>query len=209
MSSPPDESPARVFWGEAMIRSQSSRVSRVRRAGICLVLLGLLSPALANAQDATGPSDPPRNSGSRFSMRASLGMTASPETVNMTLEVPWAADDLVSVGPLFQLGFSDDNVLFASTLQAYLTPRLEGELADWYPYAHMGMGLIYLENDDRAPGRDEEDAAFLFTVGTGIEYSLSDSFTLGTGFLFDVIPGGAVGDRFVFGWQILTFRTEF
>jgi hypothetical protein len=127
----------------------------------------------------------------------------------MTLEVPWAADELVSAGPLFQLGFADDHVLFAATLQAYLTPRLEDSLSDWHPYAHMGMGFIYLENDNRRSGRDDEDVDFLFTVGTGVEYALSDGFYMGTGLLFDIVPTGVVGDHFVFGWQILTFRAEF
>ena len=27
--------------------------------------------------------------------------------------------------------------------------------------------------------------------------------------VFDIVPTGVVGDHFVFGWQILTFRTEF
>jgi hypothetical protein len=178
-------------------------------------------PAFANAQSLNQAQDQPEElsyrqssssssqNDSGFSIRGSLGMTASPETFNMTLEVPWAADELVSVGPLFQLGFSDDNVLFGATLQAYLTPQLEDSLADWHPYAHMGMGLIYLEDDNRAPGRDEEDADFLFVMGTGVEYELSDSFYLGTAFLFDIVPAGAVGNRFTFGWQILTFRYEF
>ncbi len=181
------------------------------------LLLGLLVPVQAIAQSSTtssrdsglgtGPAARSKNSG--VSVRGSLGMTASPETFNMTLEVPWAADELVSAGPLVQLGFSDDDTLFATTIQAYLTPRLDGALEDWLPYAHMGMGFMYLEKDDRRPGRDDEDVDFLFTVGTGVEYTVSENFYLGTGFLFNVIPTGVVGDRFVFGWQILTFRTEF
>jgi hypothetical protein len=198
--------------------ASDSRLARsiIHCCSLALLLASgtVLLPAQALAQDRPSPQTSSQTGSrqqddSRFSVRGSLGMTASPETFNMTLEMPWKADELVSVGPLFQLGFSDDNVLFAGTLQAYLTPRLEDSLRDWHPYGHMGMGFIYLEDDDRVPGRDEEDAAFLFTVGTGVEYALSDSFYMGTGFLFDIIPTGAVGDRFVWGWQVLTFRHEF
>ena len=192
-------------------RARAARAATLVAIGL---LLGALVPAQAIAQsarsgDGLGTSQAPRRNDSRVSLRGSLGMTASPETFNMTLEVPWAADALVSAGPLFQLGFSDDDTLFATTVQAYLTPRFDGELDDWRPYAHMGMGFMYLEKDDRRPGRDDEDVDFLFTVGTGVEYAVSDGFYLGTGLLFDVIPTKVVGDRFVFGWQILTFRTEF
>jgi len=202
--------------GEFM--SDSKTRSRTRSLALLLAAVALLLPAQSQAQAQAQSQElepSPARTGtspqheSSFSVRGSLGMTASPETFNMTLEIPWSADELVSVGPLFQLGFSDDNVLFASTLQAYLTPQLDGSLEDWSPYAHMGMGLVYLEDDNRAFGRDEEDVDFLFTMGTGVEYALSDSFHMGTGFLFDIIPAGAVGNRFVFGWQILTFRHEF
>lgn len=188
-----------------MATPSTTLTSRARGLAAGLLLLGLLAPSQAIAQEGSGG----RRDGSSLSLRGSLGMTASPETFNMTLEVPWAADELVSAGPLVQLGFSDDHVLFASTIQAYLTPRLDGSLEDWRPYAHMGMGLIYLEDDHRRFNRDEEDVDFLFTVGTGVEYTLAENFYMGTGFLFNVIPTGVVGNKFIFGWQVLTFRTEF
>jgi hypothetical protein len=194
------------------MRSSHAATQRLRgrTAGLAfaLAVAGMLVPSLAQAQDWS-PEASEKDDGSKWSVRGSFGMTASPETFNMTLEVPWKADELVSAGPLVQLGFADDNVLFATTLQAYLTPRLDGELADWHPYAHMGLGFIYLEDDDRRPGRDDEDGSFLFTIGTGVDYALAEHFYMGTGLLFNVIPTGAVGNKFVFGWQILTFRHEF
>jgi hypothetical protein len=164
----------------------------------------LVLPAAAGAQEqSSGGRDD-----SGFSARGAIGFTADPSTFLMTLEVPWAADELVSVGPLFQLGISDDDVLFAPSLQAYLTPRLGGDLDEIRPYAHMGMGIAYLEKDRRGP-RDDEDVDFLLALGLGVEYALQENLFVGTGLLFNVIPAGVVGENFIFGWQVLGFRVAF
>ncbi len=197
-------------------RTRKGTTAGRSRPGLRALLAGvaIVTAAPVLAQDtATGTSSSETNRSdgptTDLSFRASLGMTAGPDTFAMTFEAPYAINEMVSIGPLFQLGFSDDHVLFAPTVQAYVTPTLTEQFADWHPYAHIGMGLVYLEDNDRRPGRDEEDTDFLLVIGTGVEYALSDTFYMGTGFLFDVIPGGAVGNRFVFGWQILTFRQEF
>ena len=193
-----------------MKRSDTTRASRsslLVRAAL-LLALGLGIPATSLAQDA-GSSPPAQTEQSRLSIRGSVGFAASPEMFQMTVEAPWVFNDIVSVGPLFQLGFSDDDTLFAPTVQVYFNPRLGGELDALRPYGHMGMGLVYLENDDRAPGRDDKDVDFLFTIGLGVEYALREDFLVGTGMLFNVIPTGAVGQNFVFGWQLLMFRYAF
>ncbi len=193
-----------------MKRSDTTRASRsslLVRAALSLAL-GLGIPATSLAQDA-GSSPPAQTEQSRLSIRGSLGFAASPEMFLMTVEAPWVFNDIVSVGPLFQLGFSDDDTLFAPTVQVYFNPRLGGELDALRPYGHLGMGFVYLENDDRGPGRDNKDVDFLFTIGLGVEYALREDFLVGTGMLFNVIPTGAVGQNFVFGWQLLMFRYAF
>jgi hypothetical protein len=146
---------------------------------------------------------------SAWSARGAVGFTAQPGTFLMSVEVPWRFDKLFSVGPLIQLGVADDEIYFAPTLQVYLHPPLGDGLEAIQPYAHAGVGLAYLERKDRAPGRDEEDADFQFTAGLGVEYELRKDFFMGTGMLFNVVPGGAAGKNFVFGWQLLTFRHAF
>lgn len=143
-----------------------------------------------------------------FSLRGGIGFTADPGTFLMTVEMPWHIDELVSIGPMFQLGVSDDEVYFAPTLGLYLHPRLTGDLEPFHPYGHVGFGLAYLDKDDRGP-RDGEDADFQFTAGLGVEYELRKDFLMGTGLLFNVIPDGVVGEEFIFGWQVLTFRHSF
>ena len=190
------------------LRIRATRATRAIRAvsirilGSCLVALAL--SGTASAQETAEP----QRDDSGFSVRGGVGFTADPSAFLMTLEVPWAADELVSVGPLVQLAVSDDDVLFAPTLQVYLTPRLGGEYDEIRPYAHLGMGLAYLEKDGRRP-RDDEDTDFLLTLGTGVEYAVRENLFLGTGLLFDVIPGGVVGENFIFGWQLLTVRVAF
>ncbi len=189
----------------AEARQAATRTRARRMAWVAAV--ALLCAGAAQAQEATPGGR--RQDDSRFSVRGAIGFTADPDTFLMTLEVPWKAHDLVSVGPMLQLGFSDDDVLVAPTLEVYLTPQLADDLRDFHPYAHMGMGFMYLEKDHRRPGRDEEDADFLLTTGFGAEYAVQENLFLGTGFLFDIVPAGVAGERFVFGWQILTLRAAF
>ena len=49
---------------------------------------------------------------------------------------------------------------------------------------------------------------FLLTPGFGLEYRF-DQFFVGSNMQLDVIPGGVAGQRFVYTWQILTFRAAF
>ena len=192
------------------------RSERVPRASLvrlwCLGRLACLLACLLGAT-AAGAQETASSRGdgdaSRVSVRGSIGFTADPDTFLMTLEVPWKAHDLVSVGPLFQLGFSDHETLVAPTLEVYLTPKLADDLRNFYPYAHVGMGFMYLEKDHRGPGRNDEGADFLLSTGFGVEYAVQKNLFLGTGFLFDYVPGRVVGERFVFGWQMLTLRAAF
>jgi hypothetical protein len=176
--------------------------------------LAVAIPSSVAAQDPAGSStsaearSPSQRSEDRgLSVRGSLGFSADPTTFLMTLELPWQVNELVSLGPLFQLGFSDDEVLFAPSIQTYLHPRL-ADFKEIRPYLHVGMGLIYLEDNDRSP-RDEEDTDFLITTGFGVEYEIKENFLIGTGMLFNAIPSGAIGEKFVFGWQMLQMRTVF
>jgi opacity protein-like surface antigen len=115
----------------------------------------------------------------------------------------------MSVGPLLQLGVSDDKLYFAPTLQLYVHPRLDGVLEPLRPYGHAGIGLAYLDKDDRRNGRDDDDVDFQFTAGLGFDYELREDLFLGTGLLFNVVPGSVVGERFIFSWQVMTFRHAF
>ena len=162
--------------------------------------------------DSPRPSDDPNSKrpgdDSWVSVRGGIGFTAGPDSFLMSLEVPFTIMELVSVGPQLRLGVSDDNVYFAPTVQAYITPRLGGDLDDLRPYASFGMGLAVLEKDDRCCGRDEEDVDFLLTPGFGLEYRF-DQFFVGSNMQLDIIPGGVAGQRFIYTWQILTFRAAF
>ena len=153
-------------------------------------------------------SDSDRRSDSWISVRAGLGFTGDPETFLMSVEVPFLIADMFSAGPQLRLGVSDDEVYFAPTIQAYVAPRLEGDLEPLRPYASFGLGLAVLDKERRS-GRDEEDVDFLLSPGFGVEWMFQDGLLLGSGIQLDVIPGGVAGERFVFSWQVLTFRAEF
>jgi hypothetical protein len=188
----------------------------------CRVLAAacLLAGAVAGAAEAQDPgSEEPawgvepapaaaqeRESQRTVSLRGGIGFTADPETFLMSLEVPFTITELFSAGPQLRLGVSDEELYFAPTVQGYFTPRLGGDYDVIRPYGSLGLGIAFLENDDRASGRDDEDVDFLLTPGFGVEYAISDQLFAGTAMQLDVIPAGATGERFVFSWQVLTFR---
>ncbi len=172
-----------------------------------LVLLAFaLLPGAALAQ-STDRSPGRTRETSPWSVRGGLGLTAGPETFLTTLEVPWEADETVSVGPLVQMGFSDDEVLFAPTLQVYLHPPLRDDLRKFRPDASLGLGFMYLKKDTNRGNKD--DAGFLIASGVGVEYELTERLWLGTSMLFDFLPERTTREHFVWGWQIVTLRAAF
>jgi hypothetical protein len=174
---------------------------------VCLVPLGLASlPAVARAQ-STDRSLESAPEASPWSVRGGLGLTAGPETFLMTLEVPWEADETVSLGPLVQMGFTDDEVLFAPTLQVYMHPPLRDDLRKFRPYASLGLGFMYLKKDTNRGNKDE--AGFLIAGGVGVEYELTERLWIGTNMLFDFLPERTTREHFVWGWQIVTLRAAF
>jgi len=201
-----------------MMRSNPTTGSALARLAAASLLLFALS-APASAQERSWDEEPSWNepeersvsssSDSFVSLRGGLGFTADPETFLMGLELPFALSDMFSIGPQLRLGVSDDEVYFAPTVQGYVTPRLGGDLDALRPYGSFGMGIAVLEKDDRVPGRDEEDVDFLLTPGLGVEYMFTEGMFVGSGIQLDIIPGGVAGERFVFSWQVLTFRVAF
>lgn len=206
-----------------MNRSNSHIRSAARFVATSILLLGL-SAAPVQAQDSEPAwDDEPtwsaeseqkepakrQSSDSWISVRGGLGFTADPNTFLMSIDVPFTITELFAAGPQLRLGVSDDEVYLAATVQGYVTPRIGGDLDVIRPYGSLGLGIAFLDKDGRRRGRDDEDVDFLLTPGFGVEYAFDDAMFVGTGVQLDVIPGGVAGERFVFSWQVVTFRAAF
>jgi hypothetical protein len=191
-----------------------------RHIAAAATILILAAPAASHAQDDSWDSEPTwsapegepqqqQEDDSFVSIRGGLGLTGNPDTFLMSVELPFVLTELFSAGPQLRLGVSDDEVYFAPTLQGYVTPRLGGDLDAIRPYGSLGLGIAVLEKDGRRRGRDEDDVDFLLSPGFGIEYAIDETMFVGSGIQLDVIPAGVAGERFIFSWQILTFRAAF
>jgi opacity protein-like surface antigen len=146
-----------------------------------------------------------------FSLRGGLGFTAGPETFLLTLEAPITIGAGFGAGPLLQLGLSDDDTIVAPTANVTYAFDLSGasnrDVRKLAPFVQTGIGFAYIEKDHRRG--DDDDIGFLFNVGGGIEYSLTDRIAVGSNMLFNVLPDSVVGENFFFSWQVGTIRVRF
>ena len=113
-----------------------------------------------------------------------------------------------SVGPLLQAGVSGKRTLIAPTLNVHgimdLPPHAFSRLK---PYLQGGIGMAYLEENNR-PG-DNDDEGFLFNLGGGADYYISDRFAIGTDLLFNILPDKTLDENFFFSWQVATASFHF
>lgn len=105
-----------------------------------------------------------------------------------------------SIGPLLQIGLTDDLFQLGLTAQAKYTfgiadiPKLE-------PYVQAGLGIIYADLDRRG-WSDEDDTSFLVPLGVGAEYKLTDSVSLDSTFLINITNLDVRDENVFFTWLI-------
>ncbi|MGH7829807.1 MAG: outer membrane beta-barrel protein, partial [Candidatus Binatia bacterium] len=140
------------------------RTSMLRMAGMA-VILALLLPASVTAQQRDE-----RRQG-RFSLGIDVGPqfgTADSTAFTLGFNGDYFLTHNLSVGPLLQVGLTDDLFQFGPSAQLKYTfdidPRLKANLQG-------GIGFIYAELDRR--GRDPHDTSFLIPVGPGLEYRVA------------------------------------
>lgn len=158
----------------------------------------LLVPALAQAQtrgrDETG------------SIRGGVGFTADPTTFQLGVDVPFRISENLALGPSVEAGFDDDHTFFAPTWSFEF--RLPMGENPFLPYAHLGVGAAYLE-EERSWRRDRDDWALLFDAGIGGDLWVTDQFAVGTRVTFHLMPEDLIDENFIFSWRVLTGRFSF
>jgi hypothetical protein len=144
-----------------------------------------------------------------WSARVGIGFTADPDTALMNFEIPYAFDRWVSVGPMIQVGLTNDEMIVAPTGNITVTiPELPGNGFDrLHPYGTVGMGFAVIEDDDRRG--DNSSTGFLINFGFGIEYQLSDHFFLGSHMMFNFLPEETLDEKFFYSWQMAGIRYAF
>lgn len=149
-----------------------------------------------------------------IALRTAFGFTLGPDTFLMTTDLSYFLSHEWSVGPLFQLGLSDDDFLLGATANFKRTSDLEindedgAELYRMKTYYNFGAGLVFLD-EDRRGGADDDDAGLLLNVGFGLDFYASDRLSFGTGVLFNFMPSDVLDEHFFFSWQVATLSFHF
>jgi hypothetical protein len=166
-------------------------------------------PPLVESPAPEGPLSSPTLSPS-WLLRGSVGFTLDPDTFLMGLEGDYSLTKELFLGPLVQIGVSDDHVIVAPTANLryeFALPEKPKELKNLKPFLQVGMGFVYMHKDQKHHDRD--DVGFLINPGFGVDYYLTDKFALGTNMLFNVVPGDVLDQHFFFSWQVLTATYKF
>jgi hypothetical protein len=140
-------------------------------------VLALILPVSVTAQQK-----PERREG-RFSLGADIGAqfgTADSTAFALGFNGDYFLTHNFSIGPLLQVGLTDDLFQFGPSLQVKYTYDIDSRLK---ANLQGGIGFIYAELERR--GRDKDDTSFLIPVGPGLEYRLTEDISIGTTVLFN------------------------
>jgi hypothetical protein len=150
--------------------------------------------------------DPLRTEGAFF-LSGGLGFTLDPDTFLLSLGASYGIIDYVTIGQLVQLGVADERTVVAPTLNAELSFDLGDLSRQLQPFVHAGVGLAYINKEER--GRVRDGIGFLVNAGGGARYWLTPSFALGSTVLFNFLPAETVDENIFFSWQVVTATVRF
>ncbi len=165
-------------------------------SGITL-LVCLLLPVAAAAQQQRIESRT-----GKFTLGVDIGLqaaTADATAFAVGLSGDYFITHNVSVGPLLQIGVTDDLFQIGPTIQAKYTFDLPAN-PELKPHLQGGIGFIHADLDRR--GRpDRDDTSFLIPLGFGAEYRLDQQISIGSTFLFNFTDLEDVrNENFFFSW---------
>lgn len=181
------------------------QIDSFRRFAVASILVAWLAPATSLAGEDV------RLAAGEWSPHAGIGFVADPDAFLLGLGLDYGVAEFMSLGPLLQLGLSDDDTLVAPTLNFHFGIPLSGVSNQYVrrlePFVQAGLGMVYLEKER---GNDEDDdAGFLMNGGVGAQYWLTDDMAVGTNMLFNGMPEDVLDENFFFSWQLVTFRYRF
>jgi len=179
-----------------MKKKSSSRIHRLLKGiAAAVIVVALASPAGAQqkAEDSKIGD---------FAFGAAMGLQAdTPDGAAFALGLygDYSLTRELSVGPLFQMGLTND--LFQAGLRAQAKYTLDfTEVPKLKPNVQAGIGIIHADLDRR--GGKESDTSYLIPFGIGAEYNLKDSLSLETSFLFNITNLDVRDEKFFFTWLV-------
>jgi hypothetical protein len=165
------------------------------------ILVGLLMFNLASYGDAAQNATDRRVG--EFVFGAALGLqadTADDTAVALGFYGDYYLTQELSVGPLLQVGVTDDLEQFGLTAQVKYTFDLP-DTPELKPHVQAGLGFIHAELD-RPWFRNEDDTSFLIPLGVGLDYQLTDSVSLDNTLLFNFTNLDVRDENFFLTWLI-------
>jgi opacity protein-like surface antigen len=177
-----------------------------KRFAVAAILIALLAPTATFAADGDV-----RLKAGEWSPHAGIGFIAEPDAFLLGVGLDFGVASWLSLGPLLQAGFSDDDTIVAPTLNFHFGIDLSGVSNQYVrriePFVQAGLGMAYIEKER---GNDEDDdLGFLMNGGVGAQYWLTDEMAVGTSLLFNGMPEDVLDENFFFSWQLVTFRYRF
>ena len=173
------------------------------RSTLLTLLVILVTPLASNAEPAVSAAA--ANQG--WSFEGGLGFTAGPNTFLMQFEAPYRFGSQISFGPQLQIGVSDSTTLVGVSANTRLNFDMSSSanegLRKFEPFVNCGLGLAFV---DRTV---VDEVGFLLNLGFGIAYNVSEQIGFQSAMQFNIIPGGAAGEKFYYTWQLAGLRYRF
>ncbi len=145
--------------------------------GVVITLVIVSQVSFAGAADRMG----------RFTFEPAVGFMANtPDhtAFAVALSGDYYLTNEFSVGPLLQMGFTNDLFLMGLTVQAKYTFDLGG-VPNLKPHVQAGLGFAYADFKPGG-GRSDSDTSYLIPFGLGAEYRLTNSLSLDGTVLFNL-----------------------
>lgn len=140
----------------------------------------------------------------KFTVGAALGLqgeTADGTAFAIGVSGDYFLTDNISVGPLLQIGLTDDLTQIGLSAQAKYTLDLP-DIPDLTPHFQGGIGFIHADVD-RGPFFDADDTSFLIPIGVGADYRLTQDISLESTLLLNFTDlDEGVNDNFFITWFV-------
>ena len=149
----------------------------------------------------------------KFSVASGLGFFANNDDhgFSMNFEGSYHFDEHWSGGIDFQIGIedSDTTILSVPIFGRYDFGNFRTEVAfleDLHAFLKLGMGLTHVSIDGHG---SRSDTDFLFVMGGGLAYPITDRISLESRMQFNITPNDYFDDDYYFSWEIIGARFRF
>ena len=173
------------------------------RNTLLILLVILVTPLASSAQPAVDAAATERG----WSFEGGLGFTSGPDTFLMQFEAPYHYSSNITIGPQLQIGVSDATTLVTMSANTRLSFDLSSvadeNLHNLEPFVNGGIGFAFVDR------KKVDEVGFLMNLGFGLAYNFSTQVAAQSAMQFNIIPGGAAGEKFFYTWQMAGIRYRF